>query len=64
MQIIDLYNLNYTPTILGVKSWREVTSGAREQETVEYHWSRPTELAKCIQQEMKQRTVGPSVTFS
>jgi hypothetical protein len=30
-------NPNYTPTILGVRSWREITSAVTQAEKVEYH---------------------------
>jgi hypothetical protein len=35
-----MYNLSYTPTTLGVQSWREIISGGTRTKKVEYHWSR------------------------
>jgi hypothetical protein len=35
-----MYNLNYTPTTLGVQSRREMISGGTRTKKVEYHWSR------------------------
>jgi hypothetical protein len=35
-----MYNLNYTPTNLGVQSWREIISEGTWTKKVEYHWSR------------------------
>jgi hypothetical protein len=35
-----VYNLNYTPTALGVQSWREITSGGTRPKEVEYHYCR------------------------
>jgi hypothetical protein len=32
-----MYNLNYTPTTLGVHSWREIISGGTLPKKVEYH---------------------------
>jgi hypothetical protein len=34
-----MYNLNYTPTTLGVQSWREIIFGGTWTKTVEYHCS-------------------------
>jgi hypothetical protein len=31
---------NYTPTTLGVQSWREIISGGTRTKKVEYHWFR------------------------
>jgi hypothetical protein len=31
-----MYNLNYTPTTLGVQSWREIISGGTRTKKVEY----------------------------
>jgi hypothetical protein len=36
-----MYNLNYTPTNLGVQSWREIISGGMRTKKVEYHCSSP-----------------------
>jgi hypothetical protein len=35
-----MYNLNYTPTTLGIQSWGEIISGGTRTKRVEYHWSR------------------------
>jgi hypothetical protein len=35
-----MYDLNYTPTTLGVQSWREIISGGMRTNKVEYHCSR------------------------
>jgi hypothetical protein len=34
-----MHNLNYTPTPLGIQSWREITSGDIWTKQVEYRWS-------------------------
>jgi hypothetical protein len=34
-----MYNLNYTPTTLGVQHWREIISGGTRTKKVEYHCS-------------------------
>jgi hypothetical protein len=34
-----MYNFNYTPTTLGVQSWREIISGGTQTKKVEYHCS-------------------------
>jgi hypothetical protein len=34
-----MYNLNYTPTILGVQIWRDIISGGTRTNKVDYHWS-------------------------
>jgi hypothetical protein len=34
-----MYNLNYTPTTLGVQTWTEIISGGTRTKKVEYHWS-------------------------
>jgi hypothetical protein len=33
-----MYNLNYTPTTLRVRIWREITSGGMWRKRVEYHY--------------------------
>jgi hypothetical protein len=52
-----MYNLNYTPTALGVYSWREIISGVREQKRLNttdldhattITWSRPNQEHTCI----------------
>jgi hypothetical protein len=35
-----MYNLNYTPKTLGVKSRTEIISGGTRTKEVEFHWSR------------------------
>jgi hypothetical protein len=42
-RLYTTYNLNYTPTILGVQSWRQIISGGMGTKKVEYHWSRKCE---------------------
>jgi hypothetical protein len=42
-----MYTLNYTPTTLGVQSWREIIFGVREQK-VEYHCSRLCTVTRMI----------------
>jgi hypothetical protein len=39
-----MYNLNYTPTTLGVQSLREIISGGTGTEKVEYHCTRARTL--------------------
>jgi hypothetical protein len=39
-ELQSLYNLNYIPTTLGVKSWREITSGGRQTKK----WLNTTDL--------------------
>jgi hypothetical protein len=34
-----MYNLDYTPTTLGVQSWREIISGGTRTKKVKYHWA-------------------------
>jgi hypothetical protein len=36
-----VYILNYTPTALGVHSWREITLGGMRTKKAEYRWVRP-----------------------
>jgi hypothetical protein len=35
-----VYNLNYTPTTLGIQSLSEIRSGSTRTKKVEYRWSR------------------------
>jgi hypothetical protein len=51
-----MYNLNYTPTTLEVRSWREIISGGMRTKRVEYHcireisdWSIPAVFTGLLQ---------------
>jgi hypothetical protein len=41
-----MYNLNYTPTTLGVQSLREIISGGTQTKKVEYHCSRQQNVSE------------------
>jgi hypothetical protein len=38
-----VYNINYTPTTLAARSWKEITCGSKRTKQAEWHW--PTQWA-------------------
>jgi hypothetical protein len=56
-----MYNFNYTPTTLGVQSWREIISGGTRTKKVEYCCSRGCSAYTAIPSCSKREYIHPKM---